>query len=147
MTWWIWILIAVTLFAIELFASTAFWLCLIAVGALIAAGANALFPEAGWLDLVVFATVSLLLVAFARQPLQRSLATASRVQPAPPNSMIGTRIPITDDMPAGTSGHVNFRGSDWTARNPGPHPIPAGTDAIITGVHGITLELQPERSA
>lgn len=147
MTWWIWIMIAVALFATELFASTAFWLCLIGVGALSAAGASAAFPDLDWPGLVVFATVSLLLVALARQPLQRSLVNALRVQPAPPNSMIGTRIPVTEDLPAGASGHVNFRGSDWTARNPGPRPIQAGTHAIITGVHGITLHLQPEHPA
>jgi membrane-bound serine protease (ClpP class) len=59
-----------------------------------------------------------------------------------PETLVGTTVTVVDDC--APLGRVRVYGEFWNARCSGS-PIAAGEKARITGIDGLTLEVEPER--
>jgi membrane protein implicated in regulation of membrane protease activity len=57
---------------------------------------------------------------------------------------VGDRVVIPTRLEPGQSGRVEYRGSNWSARNTGAQPIEAGREAVIDHVDGLTLHVKAE---
>jgi membrane-bound serine protease (ClpP class) len=58
-----------------------------------------------------------------------------------PETLVGMTVPVVDDC--APQGRVRVYGEFWNARCSGS-PIAAGEQARITGIDGLTLEIEPE---
>ena len=109
-----------------------------AVGAL-AAMAVALFGGALWVQILVFAVVSLICV-LALRPLAKTRLGADRI--------IGQKAMVTEpiDNVAGT-GAVSIGGTVWTARSDSAKPIAAGSVVRILRIEGVKVLVAPVSAA
>ena len=114
----------------------AIWPAIGGIGAMVAASLD----QPVWLQFLLFAVISLVLLVFTR-PLVRRLVR----QPAPAatNSterFIGTQT-VTDETVdnAAETGTVTVSGVVWTARASDGAPIPAGTHVVIERCEGTKL--------
>lgn len=145
LTGWVafWVVTALALLALEA-ASMALVGAYFAFGAFAAAIA-ALFGAPVWLQLVVFAVVSVVSLVLTRRPLKAALRSAPLV-PSNAPAIIGRRGVVTIAIPAGTGGRgqVRIGTEDWSAR-------PLETDAALTvgqtveivGLEGVTAIVSP----
>jgi membrane protein implicated in regulation of membrane protease activity len=53
----------------------------------------------------------------------------------------GDRVVVPTRLEPGQSCRIDYRGSSWTARNAGGSTIEAGSEARISHVDGLTLQL------
>lgn len=141
MPWWGWLIAGIGLLGVEMFVIDAqFYLVFLGasaavVGLLGLAGVT--LPE--WGEWLTFATLAIVaMVAFRRRVYE-----LVRRQQAPVQERVtaGDRILVPARLEPGQSCRVDYRGSSWTARNAGSSTIEAGTEARISHVDGLTLQL------
>ena len=60
------------------------------------------------------------------------------------SSSTAATVVIPSRLEPGQSGRVEYRGSNWSARNAGERAIEAGREAVITQVDGLTLHVKAE---
>lgn len=140
MAWWGWIVIGTLIFCAELFAIDAqFYLIFIGAGAIIVGLTGLLgvqLPEWGqWLLFAVLSVASM--VTFRRQLYNKIRGGAQAVS----NSVVGGRILLEQELLPGASCRVDYRGAKWTALNVGDKAIPAGQNATIDAIDGLTLRV------
>jgi inner membrane protein len=143
MIWWMWVLVGVTFLVVEmatpggLFALF-FGLSAILVGILTGAGVGG--PAA--LQWALFSVFSVLAVATLRRPLRARLNLTGPGRPV--DSLVGTSAVAVDDLPVGTVGKVELRGTSWNARSSGGSALSKGQRCVVEKVDGLTLWVRPE---
>ena len=142
MTWWIWILIGLSLVFAEVVIPGGFYLLFFGVGAL-AVGLLALADIAGpaWLQVLLFSVISLCALWLFRERLMQSFQVKAQV---PVDSYIGETAHVVDEIAVNAVGKVELRGTSWSARNVGATPLPAGGRCMVEKVEGLTLLVRPE---
>lgn len=140
MAWWGWIVIGTLIFCAELFAIDAqFFLIFIGAGA-ITVGLTELLglhlPE--WGQWLMFALLSVGSMILFRRKLYDKLRGG--VVPVS-DSVVGGHLVLQQELQPGTTCRVDFRGTTWTALNIGNKPIPAGSNAGIQAIDGLTLRI------
>ena len=112
-----------------------------AIGSL-AAMVVAIFSGAVWLQITVFAVVSVgLLVAML--PLVRKFVTPNQVK-TNVDSVIGSMGYVTEEIHnMNATGQVKLGGMYWTARSENGHPIAVGTLVEVTKIEGVKAFVQP----
>lgn len=139
MSWWIWVLIAFGLLALEM-ASTTMHIGLFAVGAITVA----LLSASGvtmplWGQLLVFTLVSLVALVFIRPMLVRRL----NLNPSRPvDSLVGETAVALDSIAPAELGKAELRGTTWSARNVGTSAITKGQRCIVDRVDGLMLHVR-----
>ena len=138
MQWWAWIAVGAILLGSELaFVDAQFYLVFVgssafAVGMLGLAGLE-LPVWLQWLIFAAMATVSML--AFRRRIYERM----RRGLPAMKSGPTGDTVTLPAALPPGETCRLEYRGGSWSALNGGKSMIPAGTQARIARVDGLTL--------
>lgn len=145
LTGWVafWVVTALALLALEA-ASMALVGAYFAFGAL-AAGVAALFGAELWLQLVVFAVVSVVSLVLTRRPLKAALRSAPLV-PSNAPAIVGRRGVVTIAIPAGTGarGQVRIGTEDWSARPENDDAaLEKGATVEIVGLEGVTAIVRP----
>jgi len=143
--WWVafWVVLALGLLGLEA-ASMALVGAYFAFGAIAAAVAASLDAEV-WVQLVVFAAVSVLSLVLTRRPLKAALRSAPLV-PSNAPAIVGRRGVVTIAIPAGTGGRgqVRIGTEDWSARPAGSEvAIPEGTTVEVVALEGVTALVRP----
>ena len=117
-----------------------------AVGAL-AAMAVALFGGALWVQILVFAVVSLICV-LALRPLAKTRLGGAKKVATNADRIIGQKAMVTEpiDNVAGT-GAVSIGGTVWTARSDSAKPIAAGSVVRIRRIEGVKVLVAPVSAA
>ena len=136
MTWWLWVLAAFLLLAIE-FASTTMHVGLFAVGALVVAllvGFGVEMPIS--VQLLVFTGVSLAALLFLRPLLLRRFKLH---EGKPVDTMIGEQAVALDEIAPAAVGKAEMRGTTWTARNVGETTLTRGQRCTVDRVDGLVL--------
>jgi membrane protein implicated in regulation of membrane protease activity len=144
MPWWAWIVIGSLLLAAELALIDAqFYLVFIGAAALLVGGAElAGIPMPEPLQWLVFAGLSVaLLLVFRQRIYDLTKASPGNVVSGP----AGEEVSIPVDLAPGASCRVDFRGSTWTAQNKSEVVLPAGSQARIVNVDGLTLQIVPSK--
>ena len=144
MAWWAWLVLGIGLLGVEMFVIDAqFYLVFIGLSAAIVgllglAGVE--LPDWGqWLAFSALAIVAML--TFRRRLYEMVRGSGGHVDE---RLTVGDRVPVTARLEPGQSGRVEYRGSNWTARNIGSVAIEAGSEALIAEVDGLTLKLKAE---
>jgi membrane protein implicated in regulation of membrane protease activity len=141
MTWWAWCIVGTLLLGAELFAVDAqFYLVFIGIGAVIVGLLGLIgidMPQ--WVQWLVFAVLSIIAMFTIRRELYDKL---HRRPLGKVDSDVDHCVVVTQDLAPGKSCRVEYRGSGWTAVNIGDRVIPAGSDARIDAVDGLTLRVR-----
>ena len=144
MPWWAWMVLGIGLLGVEMFVIDAqFYLVFIGlsaavVGLLGLVGVD--MPQwAQWLAFGVLAIVAM--VGFRKRVYSLVRGNAGHVEE---RLTLGDRVVIPSRLEPGQSGRVEYRGSNWSARNAGERAIEAGREAVITQVDGLTLHVKAE---
>jgi membrane protein implicated in regulation of membrane protease activity len=140
MPWWGWIIIGVLLLAAELLAVDAqFYLIFLGAAAILVGLGDIAGPELpAWLEWLAFAVLSILLMFTLRRHLYEKL----RNRPVGAvESDVGRFLALTEELAPGKSCRAEYRGTYWTALNIGGRAIPAGGNARIESVDGLTLRV------
>lgn len=136
---YIWLIVALLLFIVELFTSGFAVICL-SIGA--AGGAiAALITDSIEIQLLTFAVVSLLAIAAVRPVLKRTFMRGEKIR-TNADAMIGRRgvacAAIDDD-----EGRVMIDGVDWKARSESGERIEKGTKVVVVKMESIILIVKP----
>lgn len=136
---YIWLIVALLLFIVELMTSGFAVICL-SIGA--AGGAiAALITDSIEIQLLTFAVVSLLAIAAVRPVLKRTFMRGEKVR-TNADAMIGRRgvacAAIDDD-----EGRVMIDGVDWKARSESGERIEKGTKVVVVKMESIILIVKP----
>lgn len=132
----IWLAIAAVMIIVEIvtLGLTTIWF---AGGALISA-LIACFGDNWFIQLVVFAVVSLVLLIFTRPIAQKHLMK----DPEKTNveGLIGEKAYVTESINnIQSKGAVKLKGVEWTARSFSDEPIAEGEEVIVKAVSGVKL--------
>lgn len=136
---YIWLIVALLLFIVELMTSGFAVICL-SIGA--AGGAiAALITDSIEIQLLTFAVVSLLAIAAVRPVLKRTFMRGEKIR-TNADAMIGRRgvacAAIDDD-----EGRVMIDGVDWKARSESGERIEKGTKVVVVKMESIILIVKP----
>ncbi len=142
MAWWIWILIGLSLFVVEVFIPTDFFMFFFGLAALaVGVGASAGLVESLWIQSVTFAVTAVAAVAFLRGPLSRRWSSADG---GPVGEIAGETVVLTEDLPPGGVGKAEFRGTTWSVRSAESGTLKAGDRCRVDKVEGLVLWISPE---
>jgi membrane protein implicated in regulation of membrane protease activity len=141
MVWWQWVVVGALLLGSEMVVVDAgFYLVFIGAAAL-------LMGAIGFVDLVpslsiqwlLFAALSIITLVFFRG---RIYARVRGNSPVIGDGVVGEIAVACEDIAPGGQGTVQFRGSDWTARNVGERPIAAESRSRVEGMSGATVSVR-----
>ena len=144
MPWWAWMVLGIGLLGVEMFVIDAqFYLVFVGLSAAIV-GLLGLFgvdmPQ--WAQWLVFSALAIAaMLAFRKRVYEMVRGSAGHVEE---RLTVGDRVVVSARLEPGQSGRVEYRGSNWTARNTGSQVIEAGREAVIAQVDGLTLHVTAE---
>jgi inner membrane protein len=142
MPWWLWTLLGLVLLILEVHTFGGFYLMFFGLGALLVGLLAAIdVAQADWLQWLLFSVLSVLAVVFLRRPIMLKLApsVSDRV-----DSLVGETAIAAEDIPAGSIGKAELRGTLWSARNAGATPLRHGTRGRVERIDGLTLWVRAE---
>ena len=137
----LWIVLAIAFLIIEFGTVTlvSIWF----VGGALAALAAALLGAAFWLQVLIFALVSLAMLLLLR-PFVRKFIDPYKVK-TNVDALQGARAVVTEAIDnLGETGTIKHEGKIWTARSATGANIPAGTVVVIERVEGVKAIVRPE---
>jgi inner membrane protein len=141
MSWWLWVLLGFGLLVVEMMAPGGLFALFFGIGAFVV-GILAALGIAGppWLQWVVFAGLSVVLLGVLRQRLRGKLA----VRGAPMDTVVGETAVLLQELPPSGVAKAELRGTTWDARSQANTTLPQGRRCRVERVEGITLWLIPE---
>ena len=142
MTWWIWILIGLSLVFAEVVTPGGFYLLFFGIGGL-AVGLLALANLAGpaWLQVLLFSGISVCALWLFREKLMQTFQGKAQL---PVDSFIGETAHVVGEIAVNGVGKVELRGTSWSARNAGAIPLSSGGRCVVEKVEGLTLVVRAE---
>lgn len=134
---WAWLVMAAMLLSAEMFLLDAqFYLVFFGVAAAIVGAlglAGIAIPEAGqWLLFALLSVVAML--TFRKRLYERLRKPTDTV---PEALSVGDHVSLPESLAPGQSCRVEYRGSNWTARNVDEHTLSG--EVVIAHVEGLTL--------
>lgn len=142
MPWWIWLVGGIAFLAIEMFVIDAeFYLVFIGVSAVVVGllGLGGLdMPQ--WVQWLVFAALAIASMVFFRRRVYALIrGKEGHVQE---RITSGDRVTVPVRLEPGQTCRVDYRGTSWVARNVGMEAIAANSEAVISTVDELTLNLK-----
>lgn len=139
MPWWIWVLAALLLLAIEL-ASSTLHIGLFAIGAITVAILEGLGVELPlWVELMIFTSVSVVAIVVLRPILLRKLKLDRRPVV---DTLVGEQALALDEIPPAAIGKAEMRGTTWNARNIGETSLMRGQRCVVTSIEGLVIQVR-----
>ena len=141
MSWWVWLLLGLVLFALEAMTGGGMFLLFFGVGAVVVGLADLLGLHLAFaVQGLVFVAVSVVSMVLFRKPL------LARFQHSMPqgkvDSLVGEMAKALEDIPADAIGKAELRGASWTAHNLGDAPIARSSRCRVERVDGLTLHVR-----
>ena len=152
---WIAILIVMLVVEIATTGLTTIWFC---GGAAVALAVSSLGGPL-WLQILVFAAVSIVLLVVTRPIAMKHLN--ARTVPTNADSLVGEEAVVTEEIDnLNSTGTVQIRGQQWTARasedaeaqakaaapdSSGHYVIPVDSIVVIRAIEGVKLMVEPVR--
>lgn len=138
---WVWLALAIALVAAEVLTLDLV-LLMLAVGAA-AGGLSAVLGAELWLQGVVFAAVSLLMLLLVRPPALRRLHGDDAASASYLDTLPGRRLAAGAAITA-EAGLITVDGDTWSARvEPGSPDAAPGAEVTVLRVDGATLVVRP----
>jgi membrane protein implicated in regulation of membrane protease activity len=141
--WWQWLLFGLVLMAAELASPGGFYIIFFGIAAV----AVGLLDGAGMAggtttQIALFAVLAVMTLVVFRSRLLRWFQ-ADPQRPAV-DQLVGEVGVAGEDLPPGQVGRVELRGTAWSARNGSTVIVARGGRVRVTGVEGLTLDVEPE---
>jgi membrane protein implicated in regulation of membrane protease activity len=145
MTWWYWLVLGLALIALEMASAGGFYIIFfgvaaVAVSLLVATGITA----QPWLQWLLFSALSIASLLFFRSPMMRRLNLGAGADDI--DTLAGETGTVIDYMAAGANGHVELRGTTWSARNAGSTPLTRGHRCVVVRADKLTLLVKAEEA-
>jgi membrane protein implicated in regulation of membrane protease activity len=143
MQWWHWLAVGLILIALEMAASGGFYVIFFGIAALAIGGLH-LVDMAGpaWFQFLLFSVLSVASLLLFRRPVLHWLKLD--VPGIVVDSFVGQLAVPLDDIPPGSVGRAELRGTVWSARNSSGFPIVRGQRCTVVGVDELMIFLEPE---
>ena len=141
MAWWLWTIGGCVLLALELIGP-GFFVLFFGIGALLVAGATALWPGlALWVQLALFSVSSVGTLLLFRKRLTEAF---SPERPSTTHDILrDIAVPLADLDP-GAVGKVELRGVPWSARNVSATPLRRGQRCRVVEAKDLMLLIVAE---
>jgi inner membrane protein len=142
MTWWVWLLVGLGLLGFEVLTPGGFFMLFFGLAALVV-GALAASGLTGpvWLQWLLFSMLSVGSLLVFRRPL---LAWLQSPEAKAVTSLVGDVAVLLADLPPGTVGKAELRGTAWSVRHDWPETLARGRRCRVDRVDGLTLHVRPE---
>lgn len=138
--WVLWLTLGVGLAVVEVMVLDLVFLML-AAGAT-AALVGALAGADAWVQIALFAAVSLLMLVVVRPTALKHLKKGPAEQLTNVDTLPGRTVVVVEET-SSTAGLVKIDGEVWTARSDSDQPLAVGSEAEIERVDGATLLVMP----
>jgi membrane protein implicated in regulation of membrane protease activity len=146
MTWWYWLVLGLVLIALEMASAGGFYIIFFGVAAVVVSLlAATILQDAVWLQWLLFSVLSVASLVFFRNPIMRKMNLGGGS--ADIDTLAGETGTALDDIGAGANGHVELRGTTWTARNTGQTPLARGHRCVVVRAEKLTLLVKAEEAA
>jgi membrane protein implicated in regulation of membrane protease activity len=142
MTWWVWLLVGLGLLGFEVLTPGGFFMLFFGLAALVVgalAGSGLTGPV--WLQWLLFSMLSVGSLLVFRRPL---LAWLQSPEAKAVTSLVGDVAVLLADLPPGTVGKAELRGTAWSVRHDSPETLARGRRCRVDRVDGLTLHVRPE---
>lgn len=145
MAWWAWAILGFLLLAAELATPGGFYFLFFGVGALLVGAVALLGPEMpAWVEWLAFTASSLVLLATLRRPLLQRFASKDSEDV---DQIVGQQAQAVEEIPSGSVGRVELRGSAWQARNAGNRTLLPGDRCLVESMNGFELTVRAKAAA
>jgi inner membrane protein len=144
MTWWYWLVLGLVLIALEMASAGGFFIIFFGVAAVVVGLLASLGLESVWLQWLLFSALSVASLVFFRNPLIRRLNLGGGA--ADVDTLAGETGTVLDYMATGANGHVELRGTTWSARNAGSTPLTRGHRCVVVRADKLTLLVKAEEA-
>lgn len=139
--WIVWLAL-ILVFGIVEMATLQFIFLMLAIGSLGALVAG-LFGAPWWVQIIVAAVLSILLLFAVRPPLLRRLGRGGDPARSNVDALIGLTGIVTNDY-SGNASHVKLtNGETWTAKLTEDRPLVEGERVVVTAIDGATAVVVP----
>jgi membrane protein implicated in regulation of membrane protease activity len=143
MAWWVWVLVGLGLFFLEVAAPGGFFAVFFGVAALLVGVLTGLGGAGpAWGQWLLFSVLSVLGLLVFRRPLMNKLKLGGRGRPV--DSMVGETAMVLEEVPPGGVGKAEMRGASWNARSTASASLARGRRCLVERVDGLTLWIRPE---
>jgi membrane protein implicated in regulation of membrane protease activity len=142
MVWWMWVLLALALFGVEVLTPGGFYFLLFAHGALVvgglaATGALESIPP----QVLLFSVGSVAALQLFRRPLLTYFRTGADHEV---DSLRQDVAVLSEPLPAHGVGRAELRGTTWNVRSLEERDLAAGQRCRVERVEGLTLWVRAE---
>ena len=141
MLWWYWISIGILILLTEALTPGGFYLLFIGIAA-IAAGALSPLIHTLWIEIALWAVLSIVFIAAFRKPMVQRLRKSTPLADVP--EFIGETAMTVEPIAAGGEGNIELRGTIWKARNPGSTNLADKAQCTIVAREGLLLVIKPK---
>ncbi|MFO0416197.1 MAG: NfeD family protein [Pseudomonadota bacterium] len=136
---WIWIFIGILLALLELVTPSGFFLLILGlasalVGAVLKLGLGLSFIQ----QALLFSALAVVIWVTLGRYLRSCLSTRK----GDPEHLIGNFVVISDEIAPGANGSGELWGSRWRLENSDSVALSAGSEALVVGVRGVTLQVK-----
>jgi inner membrane protein len=139
--WWMWMVFGVVTLSLEMMTPGGFYLMFIGIAAIVT-GALAPVIHTAWIEILLFAVLSIFFIAVLRKPLTKKI---SRSTPkADVQEFVGETGRALEAIAPGATGTVELRGSTWQARNDGTVALEKNGPCIIVSRDGLKFIVKPK---
>jgi inner membrane protein len=139
--WWMWMVFGVVTLSLELMTPGGFYLMFIGSAAIVT-GALAPVIHTAWIEILLFAFLSIFSIAVFRRPLARKVARST--PKADVQEFVGETGRALEAIAPGATGTVELRGSTWQARNGGTVPLAINGACSVVSRDGLKFVVQPK---
>lgn len=139
--WWMWVVFGIVTLSLELMTPGGFYLMFVGIAAIIT-GALSLVIPTSWIEILIFAVLSIFFIVAFRKPLARRVARST--PRADVQEFVGETARAIDAIAPGASGTIELRGSTWQARNDGTVQLEKNSHCTVISRDGLTFVVKPK---
>jgi len=135
--WWIWVVVGLVLFTVEIMTPGGFFIFFFAVGGVFVGIIMSIVPNISFANqLYLFCFLSVAFLLLFRKPLQRWFQDRS---PSDFEEFAGSEVTVIEEIAPAEMGLVEFRGSPWKATHKGTESLPVGSKCKIVEIDKLTI--------
>jgi membrane protein implicated in regulation of membrane protease activity len=140
---WLWWVVGALLLGVVEVMTVDFTFLMLAVGALAAAGATWMFDLVWWGTIIVFVTVSIIMLAAVRPLMLSRLKAKGDAEPVSGAAALVGKEAVAVTPIDEFGGRAKIGGDVWTARVQGDTLVPAGAEVVVKAIDGATAVVAP----
>jgi membrane protein implicated in regulation of membrane protease activity len=137
-TWWIWVIVGLALFGVEIVIPGVFFFMFFGVGAFVTGIAQLFFSLTAEMTWALFSAVSIVSLVLFRARLK----ARGGASPGYSNSVVGMSGQTLESIAAGGEGKVEISGSSWGAKNVGDENLVHGAKITVISQNGLNLTIK-----